>query len=187
MPDQSWDEQKSIKTSYTYKDQTYKHKRKFLQLFRSIKNSATALTITMLPKVWSHPNLSATLLPTQQTSAWLVILHIESIAITYTTFYRVNTARLWIQDKRKKERYISRTKALYRFLQIGNILTRIKPVIGQRSTYNTVIADPGSPYIATFQCTICFLFTTACSTGNISAVLHFHNSKQRRGDRAALL
>ena len=32
--------------------------------------------------------------------------------------------------------------------------------LGQRSAYNTIIADPGNPYVATFYCTICFLFTS---------------------------
>ena len=56
--------------------------------------------------------------------------------------------------------------------------------LGQWSIYNTIIADQGSPYVATFQCT---LFTTRFSTNHISALLYFHDSKQRRGDRAALL
>ena len=32
--------------------------------------------------------------------------------------------------------------------------------LGNRSAYNTIIEDPGSPYVATFQCIIYFLFTS---------------------------
>ena len=35
-------------------------------------------------------------------------------------------------------------------------ITSIQP-LGQRSTYDTIIADRGSPYVATFQCLIFFL------------------------------
>ena len=32
--------------------------------------------------------------------------------------------------------------------------------LGTRSAYNTIIEDPGSLYVATFQCIIYFLFTS---------------------------
>ena len=32
--------------------------------------------------------------------------------------------------------------------------------LGQRSACSTIITDPGSPYVATFQCIIFFLFTS---------------------------
>ena len=33
--------------------------------------------------------------------------------------------------------------------------------LGQRAAYNVIIEDPGSPYVATFQCTIYILFTSS--------------------------
>ena len=54
--------------------------------------------------------------------------------------------------------------------------------LGQRSTY---IADPGSPYVATFQCLMSFCLQP--SIGSSFAVLHFYDSKQRPGGRATFL
>ena len=42
----------------------------------------------------------------------------------------------------------------YSLVEHLNLIT-FQP-LGQRSTYNTIIADPGSPYVATFQCLISF-------------------------------
>ena len=40
-----------------------------------------------------------------------------------------------------------------------NVFYFLQP-LGTRSAYNTIIEDPGSPYVATFQCIIYFLFTS---------------------------
>ena len=51
--------------------------------------------------------------------------------------------------------------------------------LGTRSAYNTIIEDPGSPYVATFQCII-----TSCLH---QGTLHFYDSKQRPTERTTLL
>ena len=46
-----------------------------------------------------------------------------------------------------------------------------------------IIADPGSPYVATFQCVnLHFVFSAGCT----SIMLHFYDSKQRPEHRATL-
>ena len=48
--------------------------------------------------------------------------------------------------------------------------------LGTRSAYNTIIEDPGSLYVATFQCIIYFLFTSLVSTG----LTHFISKKDQQ-------
>ena len=43
--------------------------------------------------------------------------------------------------------------------QLHRMLLNNQP-LGTRSAYNTIIEDPGSPFAATFQCIIYFLFTS---------------------------
>ena len=83
-------------------------------------------------------------------------------------------------------RCILECKVLHWNLSVAFDNYHIQP-LGQRSTYNTIIADPGSPYAATFQFVILFLFTARFSTGCNSVMLHFYDSKQRPEGRATLL
>ena len=55
--------------------------------------------------------------------------------------------------------------------------------LDRRLASSPIIANPGSPYVTTFQRSICFLFQPFI----LQVLLRFHGSKQRQGDRATLL
>ena len=47
---------------------------------------------------------------------------------------------------------------IFYFRSFNHFLFDATLPLGQRSMYNTIVTDPGSPYVATFQCAICFCF-----------------------------